>query len=432
MKKSLKFVPALAALFFLGPSFAFSGEMAVSMRIEVAAINDGNAGLTLQNCYELALKRSETIAIKEEIIEETKGQMMQALSNALPKVSFAYSEKWEDEAKRGTLGRSEEEGKFTFTQPLFTGFKELAAVRASKHVGKQREAELKRARQLLLIDVADAFFLYMSYQEDEKALLDTAKALTDRITELNRRQKIGKSRPSEIANAEAKLSRTEATRESVRGQKEVAGQLLAFLIGSTFNNLRDVDDPSKVRTLQEALAWTEARPDVVAAAAAKEALRQNLFSTRSALWPSVSLTGNAYTKRPDANEHNDWDATLTFTVPIFDGLSDRGKLRQARSQLIQADLALEKARREAGLEIRNAYTKWQAYGRRVAALEKAVEAAEKNFFLQIEDFQKNLVNNLDVLQALEDLQSVRRELVAAHADARRSYWAFRVATGDLE
>ena len=51
--------------------------------------------------------------------------------------------------------------------------------------------------------------------------------------------------------------------------------------------------------------------------------------------------------------------------------------------------------------------------------------------LQVEDFRKSPVNNLDVLQALEDLQGDRRDLVLAKAEAARMYWAVKVAAGDM-
>ena len=111
-------------------------------------------GLTLKDCYALALKRSETISIQKEFIKETEGLMLQSLSTALPKVAFAYSQTWRDVRPNDTFGGYQPEAKFTFTQPLFTGFKEIAAIRASKHIGKQREAELKRAKQMLFSSIS--------------------------------------------------------------------------------------------------------------------------------------------------------------------------------------------------------------------------------------------------------------------------------------
>ncbi|MBF0619331.1 MAG: TolC family protein [Candidatus Omnitrophica bacterium] len=396
----------------------------------VYAQSISDASLSLKECYTLALKRSEVVGIYKEYIKETEGVMLQALSTALPKVAFAYSDKWQDVHGNNSIGNGTPEAKFTFTQPLFTGFKEFAAIGASKHVGKQREADLARARQLLFTDVSDAFYLYLSYQQSEETLGAIHEALLNRVAELKKRVDIGKSRVSESVTAEARLSINEAAIESVRAEKEVAGQLIEFLIGQPVKSLLAEDLPPEARSLDSLSGKLDARPDVVSAREAVESYKSNIVSARSSFFPTVALTGNAYTKRGDTNEGNDWDATVSVNVPLFNGLSDVGQVAQARAQKNEADLRLSQIKRTALLEIKNNYTKWQSAGRRVTALNKADQASEKNYKYQVEDFKSSLVNNLDVLQALEDWQNVRLNLVAARADFYRNYWAMKVAVGE--
>ncbi|MBF0331646.1 MAG: TolC family protein [Candidatus Omnitrophica bacterium] len=389
-------------------------------------------GLTLRECYALTLKRSEAIAIQGELIKETEGLMLQSLSTALPKVAFAYSQKWQDARPNDTFGGSTPEAKFTFSQPLFTGFKEFAAISASKHLGKQRAQELKRAKELLFTDVSDAFYLYLSYQQDLEVLETTHKALEERVAELVKRQTIGKSRPSEVASAQSKLLKNEATTEGVRSQRETAGQLMEFLIGQTFDHLIEEDAARADMKPEDLYMKADGRADVVAARESVMAYKNNVTAARSTFLPSVTLGGNIYAKRGDAFEGNDWDTTLTVNVPLFSGLSDVGQLQQAKSQAIEADLRLSQMRRKALLEVRQAYTSWQSVIRRVDALAKALEASDKNYALQVDDFQKSLVNNLDVLQALEDLQSSRRDWVSAKAEAHRAYSTLKVSVGEID
>ncbi len=388
--------------------------------------------LTLKECYKMALKRSETIGIQKELIKETEGQMLQALSSALPKVAFAYSQKWQDVDRQQINGGYEPEAKFTLTQPLFTGFKEFAAIGASKHIGKQRKSELERAKELLFTDVSDAFYLYLSYQEDEETVQNITKALEDRVAELKRREAIGRSRTSEVASADAQLKRTEALLEGVRAQREVAGQLLEFLIGRSVDQLVDGELSEERSSLEQLAAKIDRRADVVAARESFESFQNNVTAARSAFFPNVSLGANAYTKRSDTYEGNDWDATITVNVPIFNGTTDIGAYDQAKAQKNEADFRLSLVRRQALLDLKSAYTKWQAANRTLAAFMKALDASEKNYKLQVEDFKHSLVNNLDVLQALQDLESVRRDHVAAKSNAKRAYWNLKVATGDIE
>src|SRR3989338_1744756 len=129
---------------------------------------------TLQDCYALALKRSEQPAIAKQTIQEAEGRFLQSLSGALPKLSFNYSHEYQS-------GDSEPESKFTFSQPLFSGFKEFAAMAASRAEGRQFRQEESRARQLLLVDVADAFYFCGFYQEHLELTQGIVQALEDRI-----------------------------------------------------------------------------------------------------------------------------------------------------------------------------------------------------------------------------------------------------------
>ncbi len=412
MKKTL-----FLLMLFLIPSLAHAAE-----------------GLTLQECYQMALKRSETIGIQKELIKETEGQMLQALGTALPKVAFAYSQTWQDVDRQQINGGYASTGKFTLMQPLFTGFKEFAAIAASKHIGKQRQAELQRAKELLFTDVSDAFYLYLSYQEDEQTVQGIGKALEDRVAELKKREAIGRSRTSEVVSADAQLKRNDALLESVRAQREVAGQLLEFLIGCSFQQLVDGDLPDQKASLDELAAKIDKRADIVAIRELFESFKNNVTAARSAFFPSVFLAGDAYTSRSGltGNQGNDWDATLTVSVPIFNGTTDIGAYDQAKAQKNEADFRLSLVRRQALLDLKSAYTKWQAANRTLVALKKALDASDKNYQLQVEDFNHSLVNNLDVLQALQDLAGVRRDYVAAKSDAKRTYWNLKVATGDIE
>jgi outer membrane protein len=411
-----KFVAGMAFLFLAG----------------AVAAQDLPDSLTLRECYALALVRSESIGMRKEYVKEAEGQMFQALSGALPQIAFAYSEKWQDQNGNRSIDGSTPEARFTFSQPLFTGFKELAAIGASKHVGRQREEELKRAQELLFIDVSDAFYLYLDYQREQEVLQEIQRALSDRVAELEKRRVIGKSRPSEVASAEARLRRNEAVLEVVRNQKEVIGQLMEFLTGRSLGRLVEEDLPQEVFQLESLFLRVDDRADVVAARESFAAYKNNVTAARSLFLPTVTLSGNSYTKRVGTYEENDWDATLAVNVPLFTGFNNVGQLAQARSQANGAELKLSEVRRKALLEIRNAYSRWLSSRVKLEAFDLAAQASEKNYKLQAEDFQKSLVSNLDVLQSLEDLQAARRDLIIAQGNAARSYWAVKVSVGGIE
>ena len=212
-----------------------------------AAYADPSLGgvLTLKECYQLALKRSEQLAIHQQQIRQAEGRFLQSLSGVLPKASFNYSNKYVD-------GDQAPEAKFTFSQPLFSGFKEFAAMAASKAETRQRRQEEVRARQLLFTDVADAFYYYGLYQEQLRSTQSIAQALWERMGELQKRVDLGRSRTSELASAESRLRKAEADVEQKKSDMTVARQLLEFLTGTTLEAIQDEASPIfAVKTEQE-------------------------------------------------------------------------------------------------------------------------------------------------------------------------------------
>ena len=426
-QKILIVIVSLGILTVSALSIASAGEMPVSPAIstgEPAFDAPFQGSLTLQDCYALALKRSERLAIAQQVIQEAEGRFYQSLSGALPKLSFNYSHQYQP-------GDSEPESKFTFSQPLFSGFKEFAAMAASRAEGRQFRQEESRARQLLLVDVADAFYLYGFYQGHLELTQGIIQALENRTEELKKRVELGRSRQSELAGARSRLRRAEAQVEQTRADLGVARALLEFLTGKEVDSIRDDLDVSMTPKTKEELAfYALGRADVLAGREALTAARKKVGVAQAGYWPSISVEGNSYTQKTAKNP-SDWDVTLKMSVPIFQGTQTLGEVHEASALAAEAELESSETTRRALMEIRQAYVQWESSYNRVAALKKAVDAAEENYQLQSSDYRVSMVNNLDVLQALAELEDVRRDYIGAVTDMKRFYWNFKVKTGDL-
>src|SRR3989338_9411183 len=311
---------------------------------------DERSPLTLTECYDLALKRSEEIAIHGELIKETEGRFLQAISGALPRASFELSERRQDGSGSSafTLSRVPER-KFVFNQPLFSGFKEFAAIAGSWSERHQRRQEKVRAEHLLFVDVAEAFHLLLQQREDLSALESIRTALVERTNELRERERLGRSRTSEVMSAEAQLRRVLADLELVRGQERIAQQLLAFLIGREATEGIADSEPSLPPLGDEGsyLAAAAARPDVVAAEDAWKVARKQVAVSRADFWPDIDLESNYYTERVGAAADVNWDVLVTVDVPLFRGGRTAGAAREASSKARQAKLTYARTQREA-------------------------------------------------------------------------------------
>lgn len=422
-------------------SFCLVGIVSIKIVLAVDSLSDlalGNSisqenphnNLSLPECFQLALKQSEALAIQQQKILEAEGRFKKALSGILPDISFVFNEKWQD--KQVNASKRLSDYRLTLSQPIFTGFKEQSAITAARFQKEQQQFQQQRVQELIFIDVKDAFYLFLDLQNDVQTLEKTREAFMQRVEELEKREALGRSRLSEVANARLRLSRSEAGLEKAHGDLAVARQFLEFLTGQAINAVRDQEIDEKILTqTKQSLFDIEDRPDVKAAQANFKAAQKNVSVAQSSGYPAVALNGNSYTKRSGSSANVDWDVLLSVDVPVFKGGETAGAIKETKAFARQQELQWQETKRRAKLAIDNALTQFETAMRQQDAFKKAFEAAENNYELQLKDYENNLVNNLDVLQAVTDLEETRREYLNATVTLNSVYWDFIVAIGKL-
>ncbi|MBI3317779.1 MAG: TolC family protein, partial [Candidatus Omnitrophica bacterium] len=261
----------------------------------------------------------------------------------------------------------------------------------------------------------------------------THETLGQRLGELRERERIGRSRGSEVASAQAFLHQTEAQIQLVQSQATAARLLLEFLTGrEPLGDLQEEQpgfpslDPEENLLLQ-----SDQRPDVKASEEALAAADQEIRVARADRWPTVSLEGNYFVERVGASKEVDWDAAFKVDLPIFDGGETSGAVREAVSSAAQAKWRAQEAKRRASQEVQDAYEKFQLSLARSATLAEARQAAEEAARLQGEEHRLSLLSTIDFLESIERLEETRRELIRARYEAKRAYWALKAAAGEI-
>ncbi len=444
-------VSALLAVLFLVPMEAsaflwFGGKKEAAPAVKSPA-SSKNKTLTLQQAYDLALKRSESVAIQGHMIDETRGRYYQAMSVILPTINFKMTHFEQDAPHKGEQESSSGDGatgnlsrrttpqaRFTFHQPLFSGFKEIAALGAGGADRKAHELRYQRAKELLWVDVSDSFYAVMQARQDASILTETSGIMGLRIQDLNERIKIGRSRLSEAQTSIGDQKLIEADLAGARRVEKTTRELFEFYIGRELEEGEElVDDPELPKQLSDPmyyLAKASVRSDVRAAEQEYILAQKKVVSAQSGFFPQIYLDGNYYTRRVGFQSGIDWDATLTMDVPIFDGMTTIGTVRETASQREEARLTWERARRWAALEAQQEFDSYVTGVDEEAALREARDAVKESYRLQSEDYKLNLVNNLEVLDSLRRYQDVYRSWNSSFFEAKKAYWALKAAAGD--
>jgi outer membrane protein len=319
--------------------------------------------------------------------------------------------------------------RLTGTQPLFRGFREFAAIRQSQALIGAQSDDYQSARVQLFKDVAQNFYDVLTLEQDLKNLDEQIGQYQQREKELQDRVRIGRTRPGEVLTVQATISTLRAQVEQTRTQLSTARDIFAFLSGLPATTpLRDTEVlPSNLDALDDYLVGVAVRPDVKAAQRRQVAAQENITVARGAHLPSLDLNANRYLERAGSLENVDWDVQLALTVPIYTGGSVQSRVREAQSQREQAELATTRARRLADQEIRSFYQTVVLDRARLDALEKATDAAKRNYETQRRDYRLGLVTNLDVLQALSTHLENQQALDRVRYNVKLNYMRLQAA-----
>lgn len=440
--KTLLFILWAAAAFIPAPAWA----MAKMPQLPSSGIvsEREQKPLTLEDCYQLALKQSEMLAMKQADIEKTWADFLAASGDLIGDGRFIMTDSFiepqggsssSDSGATANAFRTERrEKKFVISQPLFQGLREVAAVAGAGHLRKQREGEAQRARQVLFTEVVEAFYAVLTTEHDLEITQTILALYEERLQDLAMREKIGKSRASEAINARSRMKAVEADAADMRGVLAFQRRLLEFLTGIALENhfLKETDgenlpDPDD---LDNYLSSAGRRADVRAAYHASRVGFQNVVSAQSDFWPEISLDSSLYEQREGFQSGIDWDLLFTINVPLWTGGTNLGAVKAAIADWKKSKLGFSETQRRAQLQVKQSHGLWAAAIDRYKAFDDSVRAAEENYRFQTDDYKNNLVSNLDVLDALQGLSDARRDRNRAYYDARANYWRLKAAAGE--
>ena len=314
---------------------------------------------------------------------------------------------------------------------LYQGFRLTREAEAAEARGRAAQLDERRVRELLYLDVADAFHQVLLYEQDLVVLDKLVDALQKTVDEQERRVTLGRSRRSALLQAQTSLAEARVEQETSRGQEAVARELLAFLMDSPAAEwtLVNVSPFPSVPELEGKLAQAAERSDILAREADAEAARRILQATQGDRQPEVKAEAN-YILLEDPDEDREWNVLLTFNLPLFDEGVRRARTREQAEQVQLSELNLAALRRQAASEVRSAYLSFMTSVAQRARLQEATEVALASYQEQNRDYELGRATQLDALSALAQVQRLARRAVAVDLQARLSLIGLHVAAGE--
>ncbi|MGD9641477.1 MAG: TolC family protein [Elusimicrobiales bacterium] len=372
----------------------------------------------------LALARSEELAAAAEGVAQLDAAERQLASGFRPSFDFNASltkQQHSDAASRGY---------FSAAYNLYSGMRDYVSVKAASARSGAARLDLERARQRLYLSAAQSYLNLLAAQREAGIRADQLAVTARRISELESRAAIGRSRRSEVVAARSQLAQDKAGYLAALSDERLAQQALRFMTG-----LQEDLAPAEIEArggapLTDYLALARSRPDVEARRLAERSYGYLAELQERGALPTLDLAANYFVLRdPMPEPESRWDAGAFLKIPLYTGGALKAGRDAAYAARKAAGLALDLALRQAQSEVRSAYDELDYSLRQERTLAEALVLAEENARYQAEDYKLGLVNNLDVLGSLNTAQQTRLALSQAQARARLALIKLETAAG---
>ncbi len=410
----------------------------------VAQFNHDPKALDLQTCFQLTAIRDDSLKISIQDIYIAQAQLSQSIAALWPTFTGSNQQTFLHYRLPNSTGVTIQgnsilngerfytsQSNISMNYTILNGGQNWNAVGASSAAVAAKKQTLARNYQTIYQDVAQAFYDVLQFEGDMFIQSDLIDALKARVDDLRDRVKLGRSRPSEMLQAQTDLANAKVTYEQQRGSLNAAKETLAFYIGipSAYITIKETQQFPNAAQLEGYVVHSLNRPDVLSQLESLRQAERNLSVAQGQLWPTVSANGSYLASQDPVSQQVDATMTIEISMPIFDGGLIIGQIHQNKELVRQSRLNVEQLQRTSDEDTRTAYANFNASVAQVIVLREAALLAAKNIQAQVDDYRKGVVSNLDVLTALQDYQSARQGLHDANMGARLNLINLNVAAG---
>ncbi len=426
------------ALNQMSPGCTLRGVVLVAALLAAGGLGfDAARGEDLQEALTAAYLNNPRLASGRDQLRATDELVPQALAARRPslfldgRVEGVTSDT--DLAERDNrLGRGVA---LALRQPLYAGGGIEAGIRRAENQVRAERAFLLSTQQSVLLETVDA---YTATWRD-RAVLELARINETRLRrqlEATRdRFEVGEVARTDVAQAEARLSRAQADIETAIADLAASTAAYRDVIGIDPGVLVEPQPLDNLPSSEpEAQALAASNPDITTASFNLRAARDNVDVAFADILPSLTLTGDvSYDQQPSQalDSSNDARIGLNLSVPLFQGGADYSRVRQNKQLVSARRNDLENTLR--GVQ-RSVTTAWE----RVIAARAAIDALESEVRangIALEGVQEEaLVGQrtvLDVLDAENELFVSQVNLVRARREWVLATYQLKSAIGEL-
>jgi TolC family type I secretion outer membrane protein len=402
--------------------------------------------LTLRDCIDTALKNQPQIRVAQQNVNAGRGRETQAVSPFFPQVSAStgYSE---NRSLGGAFGESITKSYTTtlsVNQLLYDFGKTDNALDAARWGTRSSQRDLERTIQEVILNVKQAYYSLLAAKKLVEVAQKTIEQTEGHLKQAQAFFRAGSKPRFDVTRAEVEVNSAKLGLINAQNSVRIRTIVLNNAMGIDPGQATAIEDrlPAvpAITTLEGAQADAlKNRPELLKAEADIEAAKARLRAEESNYFPTLSANGayNWATGTQDLGEFNgvplvgkvqdSWNAGVMVTVPLFQGGLTRGRVSEARANLIAIEVQRDATRQSILLEVNQSYADMESAKVRIDVMESSLQKARENLeiaqgryeagfgpYLEVTDAQLSAVNaETDHVQALYDYYLAAARLLKA-------------------
>ena len=309
-------------------------------------------------------------------------------------------------------------------QPIYRLDRRIAVDQADSRVARA-DALHAAARQDLMVRVAERYFRVLEAGDELSFARATMEAFEQQLAQSRQRFEVGLIAITDVEEAKAGFDLSRAQLIAAENALDIAREALRETTGEYHRTLATLGDMRLVMPEPADIdKWTiislERNLRMLAARHDAETARREIDRIQAGHSPAIDAVGSFGLNDSESGlfgETRRSSVGVRLSLPIYSGGSILSRTRESRHRYQRALDVLERERRRAQRETRDAYLGVNSGISRVHALEQAVRSSQTAAEAIEAGFQVGTRTSVDVLDAQRDLFRARRDL----SEARYGY-----------
>lgn len=374
---------------------------------------------TLKKCIDYAIEHNLTIKQQEASAEQSKIELSTAKNSRLPDLngsashSFSFGRSLQADNTYNSINTQNTGFSLSTSVPLFTGLQISNNIALSKLNLQAALEDLNAAKENVSIQVASSYLQVLFNDELARVAHEQVDLSREMLVQREAYFRNGKASESELYEAKSRVAQDELSAVQADNDYQLAlldlSQLLELpspdgfaIVSPQTDAVENLGTP-----LPPAEIYADAlliKPVIKAAQYRLEGAQKSIRIAQSAYYPQLSLGAGLSTNYykmsgmdnagfgSQLRDNFSQYVGLTLSIPIFNRLATRNRVRSARIQQTTLGWQLEDSKKTLYKEIQQAYYNTLSAQTQYTSSRTAAEAAKASFDLMKERYMNGKAN----------------------------------------